>query len=552
MDCREIIMSNDYVDYIWKTDAIEGIKEANKMGLCAQYISSNFAVFYKGREERWSGIPVGDIAVSVCHTQLDIESLETSGILTIQNQPALNLKGNGVIIGFMDSGIALQNSVFQTKDGRTRVIELWDQTDQSGNPPEEMLYGTVYTEDEINEFLREGRRDLPGADENGHGSKIAAIAAGSELEEEDFIGAAPEASIAFVKLKQAKPFMRRQQLIPLDSIAYEEADIMLAIRYLDLLATRKNMPLIICIALGSNTGGHTGSTPLGLYLNNFSKWTGRAVVVAGGNEGNQPHHFYGVVPKDPGYLDVELRVGENTDGFQVNLWGTAPGMFSVEVTSPAGEKVPRIFTRPFVRERYDFLFENTILDIQYELAELISGDERILLAFQNPTPGIWTIRVFAVDDLENSFHIWLPITGFIKDGTYFLRPDPDTTITEPANAQGVITFAGYDARTNSIWQDSSRGFTRTGIQKPDIAAPAVEVSTIDLRGNPSTLSGSSAAAAIGAGACALLMEWGIVQGNVPTMDSVAIQRLLIRGAKRPFSFSYPNRNWGTYGIIVSS
>ena len=256
------------------------------------------------------------------------------------------------------------------------MIGLWDQTDQSGTPPRGFLYGSSYTSEEINQMLWEGKTDLPGSDPDGHGTKVAAIAAGSTVESENFIGAAPEASIAFVKLKQAKPFMRTIQQIPQDSIAYQESDMMLAIRYLDMLATRERKPLVICIALGSKSGGHTGNTALGQYLDSIARRAGRAVVVAAGNEGNKGHHFFGIVPKNPGYLDVELRVGEGEEGFQLNLWGNAPGMFAAEITSPAGEQIPRIFPRILERQRYDFLFENTVLDIQYELTEVVSGDER--------------------------------------------------------------------------------------------------------------------------------------------------------------------------------
>lgn len=70
----------------------------------------------------------------------------------------------------------------------------------------------------------------------------------------------------------------------------------------------------------------------------------------------------------------------------------------------------------------------------------------------------------------------------------------------------------------------------------------------DLRGRVTTLTGSSAAAALGAGACALLLEWGIVRGNVPAMDSITIQRYLIRGANRLNIFDYPNKTWG-YGSL---
>ena len=551
MDCREAILSDDYMDFIWNIDVtLEAPKEL-PFGVCAQFISQNFSVFYVNRDEVLrdpEGVPIGDYAIPYCHTQMNTESLEYTRILPIQNQPALQLKGNPVLLGFLDSGISLENPVFRTGDGKTRVIGLWDQTDQSGTPPRGFLYGSSYTSEEINQMLWEGKTDLPGSDPDGHGTKVAAIAAGSTVESENFIGAAPEASIAFVKLKQAKPFMRTIQQIPQDSIAYQESDMMLAIRYLDMLATRERKPLVICIALGSNSGGHTGNTALGQYLDSIARRAGRAVVVAAGNEGNKGHHFFGIVPKNPGYLDVELRVGEGEEGFQLNLWGNAPGMFAAEITSPAGEQIPRIFPRILERQRYDFLFENTVLDIQYELTEVVSGDERLLLSFREPTPGVWRLRIYSAGDLENSFHIWLPVTGFIRDGTYFLRPDPDTTITGPGNSWRVLTVAGYDGSTESLWMDSGRGNARNGVIKPDIAAPAVNVSTIDRFGRGSTLSGTSASAALAAGASVLLMEWGIVQGNVPTMDGAAVQRFLIRGARRPATYSYPNKNWG-FGLL---
>ncbi len=552
MTCRDAILSNDYVDYIWKADA-KPPDEMNLMpyGVCAQYISPSFSVYYVSREELFgnrTSLPVGDYALSRCYTQVNTESLESTRILQVQNQPALQLRGNGVIIGFVDSGIALEQEVFRRANGRTRMLELWDQTDQSGRAPNGFQYGSVYTSEEIDHLLQEDSENLPGQDENGHGTKVASIAAGSELAGEDFLGAAPEAELAVVKLKQAKPFIRQMQRIPLDSIAYEEADIMLAVHYLDLLAQREGKPLVICIALGSNAGGHTGETALSLYLNYVCRKVGRAVAVAAGNEGNKGHHYYGRVPRDQEYTEVELRVGADEGGFQVNLWGNAPDLFSVEVIAPSGEKIPRFVARNLARQRYDFVFENTILDIQYELSEVFSGDQRLLLAFTDPTPGIWIIRVYAEGNLENSFHMWLPITGFISDETYFLRSDPDTTITEPGNAEGILTFAGFDARNSSIWYDSGRGYTRNGRIQPDLAAPAVEVSAVDLRGNINTLTGTSAAAALGAGACALLMEWGIVRGNVPAMDNVTIQRYLIRGAERLNIFDYPNKTWG-YGSL---
>ena len=58
----------------------------------------------------------------------------------------------------------------------------------------------------------------------------------------------------------------------------------------------------------------------------------------------------------------------------------------------------------------------------------------------------------------------------------------------------------------------------------------------------------NAAAAIAAGAAALLLEWGVVRGNRPTMGTQEIKQLLIRGARRNPNELYPNRSWG-YGAL---
>ena len=148
MDCKEAILSDDYVDFIWKIDVRFTGQEEHPFGVCTQYINRNFSVFYMDRDEILrdaQNVPIGDYAIPNCHTQMDTESLEQTRILQIQNQPALQLKGNGVIMGFLDSGIPLESPVFRTAEGRTRVIGLWDQTDQSGTPPEGFLYGSAYS-----------------------------------------------------------------------------------------------------------------------------------------------------------------------------------------------------------------------------------------------------------------------------------------------------------------------------------------------------------------------------------------------------------------------
>ena len=62
------------------------------------------------------------------------------------------------------------------------------------------------------------------------------------------------------------------------------------------------------------------------------------------------------------------------------------------------------------------------------------------------------------------------------------------------------------------------------------------------------MTGTSAAAAITAGAAALLMEWGIIQQNMPTINGDLIKSLFISGCRRDENISYPNIKWG-YGKL---
>ncbi|MDU3351470.1 MAG: peptidase S8, partial [Clostridium sp.] len=76
----------------------------------------------------------------------------------------------------------------------------------------------------------------------------------------------------------------------------------------------------------------------------------------------------------------------------------------------------------------------------------------------------------------------------------------------------------------------------------------VNTMTVGINNKIDIINGTSLAAAIGAGACVLLFEWGIVDKNYPYMYSQSIKTFLNRGTlKRPGDM-YPNPQLG-YGII---
>ena len=276
---------------------------------------------------------------------------------------------------------------------------------------------------------------------------------------------------------------------------------------------------------------------------------GVTVSIAAGNEGNSKHHFEGIMLPGADKETVELNVGSNEPGLYAEIWGDVPNTFGVGVTSPGGEFIPVIVPKINERREISFIFETTIINIYFQLVGSRSGAQLVIMRFQNPTEGIWRIEIRKMNKtLALHYNIWLPVRGFIGEGTYFINSSPYTTLTSPGNAYIPIVATAYDSSNGSLYLNASRGFTRTGSISPDLAAPGVNI-VGPSQGNSYVIkSGTSVAAAHTSGIAAILLEWGIVRGNVEHLDGTDIKNLLLRGAQRDPNKAYPNREWG-YGIL---
>ncbi len=481
------------------------------------------------------------------------DALIASGILQVQREP-LALTGQGCILCFIDTGIDYTLDTFRDEEGNSRILAIWDQTIQTGTPPEGFSYGTEYRREDINRALRTDAPDevVPSMDTNGHGTIIASLAAGSRMDaEQPFVGAAPGADIVVVKLKECKEYLRRILLVPDDVPAYQENDIMLAVQYADRFTEVLNRPVIICLGLGTNMGDHAGNSVLSRYLNTVAVRRSRAIVVCGGDEGNMAHHFRGRLLQSNGEgtaaeedRNVEIRVAEGCSGFVLECWSSLPDTLQVGVRSPGGEQIPPLRINSGQSISYRLVYEDTIITLGSTLVEPSSGEQLLRFWLRDPTPGIWTFQVSSPDALYNgTFDMWLPITEFLDAPVYFLRPDPYITITEPAMASEVITVTSYNPANLSFAIDSGRGFARTGIIRPDLAAPGVNVATA-----LGSQSGSALAAGITAGAVAQLFQWAVVENRSLYAESREVKSYLIRGAERSDTLNYPNREWG-YGRL---
>lgn len=552
MTCKEKILSNAFVDLITDFEIPgEYLREEDNDRACFESVGEGYYVIHV-RNDIVPPVSVSDQTYhfipklyGLMQERFDPVSLMDAGILRTQRAP-LNLTGEGVVLAFIDTGIDYTQDVFKDLAGNTRIRAIWDQTIQDGNPPEGYEYGTLYTREMINTAIRSEAplEIVPTRDENGHGTRMASVAAGSVLNSgSSFRGAAPEAEIVVVKLKQAKQYLKDYYLLSDDAVAFQENDIMMALKFVDSFAAGFTRPIVICLGIGSNMGDHTGRGALGNYLNRLSGKRSRAIVVAGGNEGNKAHHYRGELVENQ-TQDVQVRVAGRQKGFHMELWGSLPDVIYASIRTPGGEQVPRLQLRIGQTITYSFIYEETILTLDSVLVEQSTGEQLIVFRLENPTPGIWSFQIFGEGEINNGiFHMWLPIAQFLEAETEFLEPDPYVTLTEPSLAEGVITTGFYNDADGGLAPESGRGNTRLGNIKPDLCTPGVQISTIQ-----GSVTGSSMAAALLAGAVAQFMEWAVVRRNNQLIESNGVTSYLIRGAERDAELKYPNREEG-YGKL---
>lgn len=560
MDCKRRILSNDYADGVVDFPIDRIVREGDD--ICYIPLDERYSVAYINRQiapdlqengfqyryvPKLYGLMQNEGNRPGGNGLFDPSSLVSSGIRGVQGPP-LNLKGNGVIMAFIDTGIDYTNPAFLDNNGNSRILAIWDQTNQNGTPPKGFYFGSVYGREDINNALQSEKplEQVSVTDPLRHGTIMAGIGAGSSVNGgSTYLGAAPEADIVVVKLKEAKEYLKNYYFVPQDVPAYEEGDIMLGIAFANQFAEEFRKPVVICLGMGTNMGDHAGNSILGRYLSRIALQRSRAVVVCGGNEGIANHHYtYAFDQGEEKSVDVEIRVGEGEKGFLLELWGNAPDTYNISVRSPGGETIPPLRLGIELQNTYGFIFEETKVSIQGILVEPGAGEELILFRFEAPTPGIWTIQVTTVGESYNGrFHMWLPISQFLSSDTFFLQASPDTTLTEPAMVEEVISVSNYNHVNDSFYLESGRGFSRRERIKPDLAAPGVNVPT--LYGNRT---GSSLAAAITAGGAAQFLQWAVVEGNSPLADSQEVRNYFIKGAERKGTLKYPNREWG-YGTL---
>lgn len=491
-------------------------------------------------------------SVPKCYTYMDQGGLNASGINRLHEHPYLRLRGAGTLIAIIDSGIDYTHSAFRNGN-QSRIVSIWDQSLPSGES-EEVPYGQVFTRQEINRALQsENPQEIvPSADINGHGTRLASIAAGNRNLEEGVSGAAPEAELVIVKLKPAKEYLRELYLIPPEAEVFQEDDIMLGISYAIKCALRYQKPLSVCVGLGSSQGSHRGDGPLSQYISSIADFTQNCVSVAAGNEGLARRHYMGLLDEKTTSDILELRVGakEAVHGFSMEFWGEASDFYHVTIQSPTGERLQVSSALKYGTQELSFVFVETKVMVNYVPIERRSGNTLIFFRFLHPAEGIWKLETSGRLNSSARFHVWLPVQGMISEETYFLESSPEYTVTAPGDAVNGMTVTAYQYRDDSLYSKASKGYNTDNVVKPDFAAPGVDMKAAASgpAGTYTQSSGTSLAAAQTSGIAALLFEWAIIRGNEPFFSGNSVKNYLRRGAVREEDMQYPNPEWG-YGRI---
>lgn len=459
--------------------------------------------------------------------------------------PPFSLFGAGVLTAVIDSGIDYANADFRNEDGTTRIRNLWDQT-IPGNPPQGYRIGTEYTQEQLNEALgkqtfQERMRIVPSQDISGHGTAVAGIAAGNGRGSRGRIyrGVASESDLLIVKLGNP-----RQEGFP------RTTELMQALDYVIGKAIDYQMPVAVNISFGNTYGSHDGTSLLERFIEDIANIWKSVICIGTGNEGRSAGHTSGIL-KEGEETVVQLAVQENEPTLNLQIWKAYHDIVDISFLSPSGVRVGPIQE---VLGTQRFVLGNTELLLYYGEPSPYSTSQEIFVDFLPRgtyiNSGIWKIILTPRKIVTGQFAMWLPSENVLNPGTAFLFPTETGTLTIPSTSFRTIAVGAYDALTFSYADFSGRGQLGTGTRiKPDIAAPGVDVTAPTPGGTYAGFSGTSFATPFATGGAALLMEWGIVNGNDSYLYGEKVKAYIQRGARPLPGFTeYPNPQVG-YGAL---
>jgi len=446
-----------------------------------------------------------------------------------------NVTGQDVLIGFVDTGIDVKHPDFTFADGTTRILYVWDQT-QEGRHPDGFNYGYECTSSDI----RSNR--CPEKDTFGHGTHVAGIAASSGLATGKYIGVAPGAFIIFVK--------SGHEVCDGASWTFDSAQLLDGLSYIVNKAKQLGKRAVINLSLGGNIGAHDGTDPFERALDAIVR-DGIPVVVAAGNSATDNAHVRGRLATGEN-TTIGFIVRQNTTDVAVDIWYSTKDQFDAVLTTPNGDAF-RIPTPGGggMSEYGNVTGIRGSADLGKELYFEVNSKE-------NLPPEGWRITLSAISvNSQDHWDAWIDTVSCSFPGAYFTEGDrysvdPQYTVGIPGTAENVVTVGAYVTKSSWLGMDdqtygrpnipvgniapfSSLGPTRDGRIKPDIVAPGMLIASARSSEVPRSnadpdayhriLAGTSMAAPHVAGVIALMLQYD------PDLEALDVPQILRNAAR---------------------
>lgn len=523
-------------------------------------INSFFTVFMvkEGRvSEVLKEIPeIVNIERNFPFTLFDLNESSETPDLKGTSKGDTSLNGKGMVVGIIGTGIDYLNPRFMDQNGKTRIIAIYDQTEERGPIPKSFFLGTEYGREKINKaieakvFGNDPYTIVNHKDEDGYGTSIANIIGGRKLEASDEAnGFAPDCEFIIVKLRNAcNENLIHWGIENYKGIVYDSHLIATSIRYLYQAQQKLNKPFVIYSPSGTNLGAHDGSTMGEVYLNFFTQSRRFSAIMSTGDQGDSPICLKENFTNEEQEKTVFIKVDEKQQNFFFSLYYNEPDKISVGIINPLGETIKKIPLNYENGENINITLGKSSVYVQYFLENKATMGQRIDFIIKNAVGGVWRINITKVSVVKGRINTWLQQDEFSVGTTGIINATPFTTLMTPATATNVIVTSSFNQINNIVMEDSGRGFTSDNRINPIISVAAKNILTVGLDNKPIVVSGPAVSGAILTGVTTLLVQWGIVEKNDLNMYSSKIKNYLIQSTVKDPAYTYPNEQTG-YGLL---
>ncbi|MFZ5519292.1 MAG: S8 family serine peptidase [Candidatus Zhuqueibacterota bacterium] len=539
---------------------VPGVSISATIGSIATARATQQGIFNLTHESKVEWIDISRI-IPPC---LDVSRISTEVDQVYDGNPSY--RGDGVLVAIFDSGIDWKHEDFIDAMGNSRILYLWDQTDDAGPHPAGYDYGTEYTRAQINNEIDGSPAGLVREkDINGHGSHVAGIAGGdgsatgNGYQAKRYIGMAPQADLIFVKGGDYS-FSTYNQI---NGAAYVRQK-----------ADELGRPVVINFSLGGHWGAHDG-TELHELAFDEAVGPGKAIVISAGNEGDLPLHASGQVFASE-TVTTTFTVAENSEDFFINIWHEGSDRMTLTVTAPNGYTTTA-FASGSAEDWQSYETDAGKIEIiapskspenqDFCFCIYVSDDAGTAVA-----DGDWSFQLRGNQISDGRFDAWSS-----SDVEFTSNLDWTMLVSVPGTAREAITVASYCTKREwdasdgghyfytsnpALWDISSfssPGPTRDGRAKPELTAPGHGItSVLSADSEPSEtrivedgvhtlMQGTSMASPHVAGAIALLFQ------KNPRLTPDQLKDILTSSATiDDYTGAVWNRYWGHGKLDISA